>query len=99
MEVAMSEIDTNHSQTTFRPQEELWKRLIYMLILAAMVSIAQSILFFVACVQFIIILIDNRTPNPRLAEFGCMVGDWVAKAARYLSVSTDTKPWPFKEMG
>ena len=95
----MPEIDTNHALSQFRPEEKLWKRLIYMLILAAMVSIAQSVLFLIACIQFIIILIDNRTPNPRLAEFGCLVGDWVANAARYLSVSTDTKPWPFKEMG
>ena len=91
----MSEIDTNHSQTAFRPEEELWKRLVYMLIIAAMVSIAQSILFLIACIQFIIVLIDNRNPNVRLAEFGCHVGDWVAKAARYMSISSDDKPWPF----
>jgi len=69
-----------------------------MLILAAMVSVAQTILFLIACIQFIIILIDNRNPNARLAEFGCLVGDWVAKAARYLSIFSDAKPWPFKEM-
>lgn len=96
----MQNLENDHTPPSFAPpQEELWKRLVYMLILAAMVSIAQSILFLIACIQFIIILIDNRNPNTRLAEFGCLVGDWVAKAARYLSVSTDAKPWPFKEMG
>ena len=69
-----------------------------MLILAAMVSVAQTILFLIACIQFIIILIDNCNPNARLAEFGYLVGDWVAKAACYLSIFSDAKPWPFKEM-
>ena len=81
-----------------KPQEPLWQRLIYMLIIAAMISIAQSILFLIAVIQFIVILIDRRQPNERLADFGCMVGAWVAKAARYMSVATDAKPWPFKEM-
>jgi hypothetical protein len=44
------------------------------------------------------VLIDNRQPNERLADFGSMVGAWVAKAARYMAVATDAKPWPFKEM-
>ncbi|MFN4058517.1 MAG: DUF4389 domain-containing protein [Roseinatronobacter sp.] len=78
--------------------EPLFKRLIFMLIIAAMLSVAQSILIFTAVVQFVVILIDNRQPNPRLADFGSMVGAWVAKAARYMAVATDAKPWPFKEM-
>ncbi len=95
----MQDSENTQNPTPFtRPEEELWKRLIYMLILAAMVSVAQTILFLIACIQFIIILIDNRNPNARRAEFGCLVGDWVAKAARYLSIFSDAKPWPFKEM-
>ncbi|TVP71919.1 MAG: DUF4389 domain-containing protein [Rhodobacteraceae bacterium] len=90
----------DHQPTTSpdKPQEALWKRLIFTLIIGAMVSLAQSVLFFVAVVQFIIILVDQRQPNRRLADFGCMVGDWVAKAARYMAIATDTKPWPFQEM-
>ncbi|TVR46981.1 MAG: DUF4389 domain-containing protein [Rhodobacteraceae bacterium] len=78
--------------------EPLWLRLIYMLIIAAMISIAQTILFLIAAIQFIVILIDNRQPNVRLADFGATVGTWVAAAARYQSVATDTKPWPFGPM-
>jgi hypothetical protein len=51
-----------------------------------------------AIIQFVIILIDNRQPNARLADLGCMVGAWVAKAARYMVGATDAKPWPFREM-
>lgn len=81
-----------------KPHEPLWQRAVFMLIIAAMLSFAQSILFLIAVVQFIIVVIDNRQPNERLADFGCMVGAWVAKAARYMSIATDAKPWPFKEM-
>lgn len=95
----MQDIDDDRpSPPLDKSEESLGKRLIFMLIIAAMLSVAQSILFLIAVVQFIIVLIDNRQPNERLADFGCMVGAWVAKAARYMAVATDSKPWPFKEM-
>ena len=95
----MQDIDDDRPTAPLDKSEEpLWKRLVFMLIIAAMISVAQSILFLIAMIQFIIILIDQRQPNERLADFGCMVGAWVAKAARYMSIATDAKPWPFKEM-
>ena len=95
----MQDIDDDRPTAPLDKSEEpLWKRLVFMLIIAAMISVAQSILFLIAVIQFIIILIDQRQPNERLADFGCMVGAWVAKAARYMSIATDAKPWPFKEM-
>lgn len=81
-----------------KSQEPLWMRLVFMLIIAAMLSVAQWLLLLISVIQFIIIVIDHRQPNERLADFGCMVGAWVAKAARYLSIATDAKPWPFREM-
>ncbi|MGY6705155.1 DUF4389 domain-containing protein [Roseinatronobacter sp.] len=95
----MRDIDEDRpSPPLEKPAESLLLRLVYMLIIGAMMSVAQSILFLVAVIQFVIIIIDKRQPNERLADFGCMVGAWIAKAARYLSVATDAKPWPFKEM-
>ncbi|MFN7004056.1 MAG: DUF4389 domain-containing protein [Roseinatronobacter sp.] len=95
----MQDIDDDRPTAPLDKSEEpLWKRLVFMLIIAAMISVAQSLLFLIAVVQFIILLIDQRQPNERLADFGCMVGAWVAKAARYMSIATDAKPWPFKDM-
>ncbi|NYS23705.1 DUF4389 domain-containing protein [Rhodobacteraceae bacterium 2376] len=79
-------------------RDELLLRLVYMILLAMMISLAQSILFAIGVVQFVILLVNNREPNERLADFGCMVGAWVAKAARYLSIATDAKPWPWRDM-
>lgn len=95
----MQDIDDDRPTAALdKSEEELWKRLVFMLIIAAMLSVAQTILFLIAIVQFVVILIDQRQPNERLADFGCMIGAWVAKAARYMSIATDAKPWPFKDM-
>ncbi|MGP9788971.1 DUF4389 domain-containing protein [Roseinatronobacter sp. NSM] len=95
----MQDIDNDRpSPPLDKPAEPLLLRLVYMLIIATMMSVAQSIVFLVGVIQFVVIIIDKRQPNERLADFGCMVGAWIAKAARYLSVATDAKPWPFKEM-
>jgi len=95
----MQDIDDDRPTAPLdKSSEPLWKRAVFMLIIGAMLSVAQSLLFLVAVIQFIVLLIDQRQPNERLADFGCMIGAWVAKAARYLSIATDAKPWPFKEM-
>ena len=79
-------------------QDDLPLRQVYMVLMGFMISVAQTMLFAIAVIQFVILLVNNREPNERLADFGCMVGAWVAKAARYLSVATDAKPWPWREM-
>lgn len=84
--------------TPLEPQETLLFRLIYMVLLGFMISIAQTILVAVAVVQFAILLLNRREPNARLAAFGVLIGSWVAAAARYLSAATDAKPWPWREM-
>lgn len=90
---------TRHDEETGpERRDDLLMRLIFMILIAMMISIAQSILFLIGIVQFVILLTNNREPNERLADFGCMVGAWVAKAARYLAVADDAKPWPWKDM-
>ncbi len=89
---------TPDEQPRREAQDDLPLRLVYMILIAIMISLAQSILFAIGVIQFVILLVNNREPNERLADFGCMVGAWVAKAARYLSVATDSKPWPWRDM-
>ncbi len=79
-------------------QEELWLRLVFSVLILAMLSVAQTILLVLAAIQFVILLVNKGEPNERLGDFGCMTGAWVMKAARYLSVTTDNKPWPWQEM-
>ena len=40
-------------------EDSLWQRLIYMILIALMISVAQTVLMVTTVIQFIIILINN----------------------------------------
>jgi hypothetical protein len=84
----------------FEPAEpdNMLQRLIYMILIAIMISLAQTVLGVVTVIQFIIMLINEKQPNPRLAEFGTDLGIWVAKAARYQTAASNVKPWPWTDL-
>lgn len=63
-----------------------------------MLSLAQSAQIWLAVIQFVIILIENRQQTARLADLACVVGARAAKATRYMLGASDAKPWPFREM-
>lgn len=79
-------------------RENLFVRLLYMILIGFMISLAQTILFAVAVIQFVVMLFDKGTPNPRLAEFGTDLGIWMAKAVRYNTAASEVKPWPWTEL-
>lgn len=78
--------------------DNMLQRLIYMILIAIMISLAQTVLGAVTVIQFVIMLINNKEPNERLAEFGTDLGIWVAKAARYQTAASNVKPWPWTEL-
>lgn len=86
------------------PQDEpeevdnLVLRLIYMLFIAFMISVAQTVLWALTVIQFLILLLNKGTPNEALAEFGTSLGIWIAKAARYQTAASNVKPWPWTEL-
>ena len=84
----------------FEPEQpdNMLLRLIYMLIIAVMISLAQTVLGVATVIQFVIMLVNNKQPNERLAEFGTDLGIWVAKAARYQTAASNVKPWPWTEL-
>lgn len=73
-------------------------RLIFMIIIAVMISFAQTILGLLTLGQFVIMLVHQRQPNAQLAEFGTTLGVWIAKAARYQTGASEVKPWPWTEL-
>jgi hypothetical protein len=78
---------------------EVWPRILWIVVIVFMISVAQTVLLVVAVLQVIIMLTSKGKPNEELADFGCMVGAWVAKAARFQSAASDEKPWPWTPMG
>jgi len=79
-------------------QESLLLRLVYMILIAILISVAQTVLGVVTLIQFVIMVLNNRTPNENLAEFGTSLGIWIAKAARYQTAASEVKPWPWTEI-
>jgi len=79
-------------------RDKLIMRLIYVIIIAFMISVAQTILTALTLVQFVIMVLHSGTPNERLADFGTTLGVWIAKAARYQTADSEVKPWPWTEL-
>ena len=96
--------DTNvegrvHGEQPETPEKDhLGLRLIFMLLIAFMLSISQTVLTVLTVVQFIIMLVNNGERNGRLADFGTDLGIWMAKAARYQAAASDVKPWPWTDL-
>ena len=84
----------------FEPEEKdsLLMRLVFMILIAIMISIAQTVLGVTTVIQFVIMVLSKGEPNERLADFGTSLGIWVAKAARYQTAASDVKPWPWTEL-
>ncbi|PCJ10546.1 MAG: hypothetical protein COB16_00600 [Rhodobacteraceae bacterium] len=84
----------------FEPEHEenILLRLVYMVLIAVMISLAQTVLGAATVVQFVIMLVNNKQPNERLADFGTDLGIWIAKAARFQTAASDVKPWPWTEL-
>ena len=84
----------------FDPKEKdsLWLRLVFMILIAFMISIAQTVLGVMTVIQFIVMVLSKGEPNERLADFGTSLGIWVAKAARYQTAASEVKPWPWTDL-
>lgn len=95
-----AKIDGRIHGEQFEPTEDdgLLTRLIFMILIAIMISFAQTVLGVVTVIQFVILVINNKQPNERLADFGTDLGIWIAKAARYQTAASNVKPWPWTEL-
>jgi hypothetical protein len=78
--------------------ENIFSRIIHMIIIWVMLSVASTILTVATVIQLVIMLLNNKRPNERLAEFGTDLGVWIAKAARYQTGASEVKPWPWTEL-
>lgn len=78
--------------------ENIWLRLLNMVIIAVLMSMASTLLGLMTVAQFLIMLFNKREPNEQLAEMGTTMGVWMAKAARYQTAASEVKPWPWTEL-
>lgn len=79
-------------------RDPLLQRLLYVVLISVMMSLASTVLTAVTVIQFIVMLASKGDPNTRLADFGTDLGIWMAKAARYMTAASDVKPWPWTDL-
>lgn len=79
-------------------RDNMWMRLLWLILVAILISLAHTVQFVLAVLQFIIMVVNKGEPNKNLSEFGTSLGLWFAKAVRYQSAASNTKPWPWSEL-
>ena len=79
-------------------RENIVLRLVHMVLIWVMLSVASTVLTVATVVQFVIMLLNDKRPNARLADFGTDLGVWIAKAARFQTGASEVKPWPWTEL-
>lgn len=81
--------------TPSEPEDSIWRRLLPMVIIGLMLSIAQTLLWALALVQFVMMVTRGGHPNVEIAWFGKRLGDWLSKATRFQTAADEEKPWPW----
>ena len=87
-----------HGEQPETGKDGLWMRLVYMVLIWFMLSLASTVLGVATVLQFVIMALNSGTPNERLADFGTDLGIWMAKAARFQTGASEVKPWPWTEL-
>jgi len=78
--------------------ENPWMRGLWMVVLAVLFGVGQSILLLAAVLQFLW-LIFGKEKNENIADFGKDLADWLARVALFQTGATEEKPFPFARWG
>ena len=71
-----------------------WIRLLYIVLFAIILRIADGISTLIALLQFLINLFRGQ-PNERLSAFGGNLGQYVAQIVHFLTYHSAEMPFPF----
>ena len=104
----MSDADVSSSRHTddaekatrglgLRPLSEgLGYRLLYTILIAILLSLLQTVLSVLIVLQFVLLVVNRRQPNPRISKLGRALGRWCDQATRYVTADAEEKPWPWR---
>ncbi len=73
-----------------------WMRLLFMLLFAAIFSVAEAVLTAVVVFQFLFVLFTGRK-NGRVLSFGSSLAAYVYQVFRYLTYNSEERPFPFAD--
>jgi hypothetical protein len=77
------------------PRQGVWKRGLFMLLLAIAFGIGQVVLNTVAVLQFLWLLFTGE-PNRFLQGFGRSLAAWLGDTGRFMTCASDEKPFPWQ---
>ncbi|MEM7191110.1 MAG: DUF4389 domain-containing protein [Pseudomonadota bacterium] len=86
--------DTTPTPAPDQSRRPIWERGLYMLFFIVAIGLAQTLINFIAVVQFLSLLITRET-NTFLTEFGASLGTWLEQTAKFQSGGTEEKPFPW----
>ncbi len=87
----------DHAET-YEPSGSVWMRGLFMVIFAVFFGLSETLLLFLAVVQFFWMLF-KREKNAAIAAFGTDLGKWLAEVAAFQTGATDDKPFPWGKWG
>jgi Domain of unknown function (DUF4389) len=90
----MTTIDDTTPRSEPSPRKSVLLRGLYMAITAFLIGAAQSVLFVLAVIQFLLMLISRGVPNAQIADFGDIIGKWLVSAVKFQTAASEEKPWP-----
>ncbi|MEJ1990825.1 MAG: DUF4389 domain-containing protein [Maritimibacter sp.] len=76
----------------------VWMRGLWMLVLAFLFGVGETILVIAAVLQFLWLLFGKEKNKP-IADFGKDLSHWLAQVALFQTGSTEDKPFPFSRWG
>lgn len=74
----------------------IWLRGLLMVLMGLAYQLAATLLFFLAFIQFVLVLLDSP-PNVRLTAFGRNLGRYQGQIADFVSFADDQPPFPFTD--
>ena len=94
--VELEEPDTGVDEN--EGSNRIWMRGLWMIVLAVMFGLAETIMVVMALVQFLWILFAKEK-NALLSDFGQDLGKWLSDVAMFQTAATDEKPFPWRKWG
>lgn len=73
-----------------------WLRLVFMLLFAALLQVASIIMWVLVLLQFIFSLITGQD-NINLRRFGHSLSTYIYQTLKFLTYSSEEKPFPFAD--
>lgn len=74
--------------------KSVWLRGLWMLVLAVLFGIAETVLLAAAVIQFLW-MVFAKEKNRFIADFGKDLSAWLSKTARFQTGASDEKPFPW----